>query len=78
MSYLIALGGHRKTIKVIKLLCAKQALVTGITKEIVMTHNNRNFFVCYKCLVLKYGTLNTPHKFASKSGTNVYKTLESC
>ena len=62
MPYLIARRGHRKTIKVIKLLCVRQALVTGLAKEIIMTHNNKNLFVCYKCFDLKYKTLTTPHK----------------
>ena len=38
--YLIAQGDHRKIIKVIKVLRAKCAPLTGTTKGIVMAHNN--------------------------------------
>ena len=38
--YLIAQGDHRKTIKVIKVLRAKCAPLTGTTKGIVMADNN--------------------------------------
>ena len=44
-AYLIARGDHRKTINVIKVFYVKCATVTGVTKEIVMTHNSRRLLV---------------------------------
>ena len=60
--YFAGRGEHRKPIKVIKVLCVKSASVTGIAKGVAMARNNRCVFVCYECLVLKYGTLTAPNK----------------
>ena len=45
---IIARGDHRKNIKLITVLHVKCVFVTGITKGIVMAHNNR-------CLLVRYG-----------------------
>ena len=48
MSHIIVRGDHRKNIKVITVWHVKCVFVTGITKGIVMAHNNR-------CLLVRYG-----------------------
>ena len=43
--YLTGWGDHSKTMKVIKVLRVKCAPVTGISRRIVMDHNNRCLLV---------------------------------
>ena len=45
---LVAGGDHRKTVKVMKVLRIKFALVTGLPKGIVMARNSR-------CLLVRHG-----------------------
>ena len=48
MALFITQGGHRKTIKVIKVLRVKYGPVNGIANRIAKAHNNR-------CLLVRNG-----------------------